>query len=704
MNSTQLEQYKQFSSNFLNSGSERDAIQWMSWLRQNGFFELGIKVGQSLYSAFNYNFTFMTELSICYYYSNQIEKSFEITMKIMTFKLTETQSKSTFFNAHFCIPHLKHKFISYPHDKIKTITPNPNGIITFTMTTCKRFNLFQSTLNSFIQCCLDLDLIQRWICVDDNSSLEDRDQMKQLYPFFEFIWKTPSEKGHAKSMNIICDLVKTPYTFHMEDDWTFFHSDYYLSHCIEILNQNETYGQCLINRNYAETSDDISIQGGLYKECSTGLRYIEHVYNVKPTTDSINCEYWPHYSLRPGLSRTSIFKTIGPFSVNASHFEMDYAKRYNQHGFKTVFLEHIYTLHTGRLTSQRHDTTKDNAYTLNEEPQFETKPDLKIKTWVINLERRPDRLEQFVNLNRCDKFEFERYNAVDGNKLKTTRALEQLFNPNDYNYRSGIIGCALSHLDLWTRILNDKEYKQYDYFIILEDDVECANNFKIKCENMIVDLNQSNSEWRVIFLGHHAYETPENEFHKFDCDKIPTYERWNSTQSLSRSKGGTGGYILNRNGALELIVFIQKHGMINAIDTMMQHACDVMPIYYCVPHLIYSDCVSRTSDNIDSDIQYNYNSLRRPIDIRVKEEIEYYKSIGLNVVFMNFDGNFDKNCVYFINGVEISDSLKNGFNYYIGEDLLIHVPRQCLEVNPHPIKYYRLLSNGVIHMREFRLE
>jgi hypothetical protein len=37
----------------------------------------------------------------------------------------------------------------------------------------------------------------------DNSSDEEREQMKKLYPFFTFYFKTFEEKGHAKSMNII---------------------------------------------------------------------------------------------------------------------------------------------------------------------------------------------------------------------------------------------------------------------------------------------------------------------------------------------------------------------------------------------------------------------------------------------------------------------------------------------------------------------
>ena len=53
---------------------------------------------------------------------------------------------------------------------------NPNVIITFT--TCKRFDLFQQTVNSILNHWLDVDKIDYWFCVDDNSNNEDRKKMQ----------------------------------------------------------------------------------------------------------------------------------------------------------------------------------------------------------------------------------------------------------------------------------------------------------------------------------------------------------------------------------------------------------------------------------------------------------------------------------------------------------------------------------------------
>jgi len=91
--------------------------------------------------------------------------------------------------------------------------------VTFTVTTCRRLNHFIETMESFFKQCIDFSLISTYLLVDDNSSEEDRALMKEKYPFFQFIWKEPSQSGHASSLNIILKEVKTKYVLQWEDDW-----------------------------------------------------------------------------------------------------------------------------------------------------------------------------------------------------------------------------------------------------------------------------------------------------------------------------------------------------------------------------------------------------------------------------------------------------------------------------------------------------
>ncbi|MDB4769494.1 hypothetical protein OAG24_00875 [bacterium] len=272
---------------------------------------------------------------------------------------------------------------------------NKNNRIILTITTCKRLDLFKKTVNSILNCFEDANVIDNWICVDDNSSSEDRAEMKKLYPFFEFIFKSPEEKGHSRSMNIIRSrALKAKYLIHLEDDWHFFVKREYIKPAIAVIEQFGSadipisgeggINQVLFNRNYSEILKDVVIPGGHVNYIKNGIykgtRFIIHEHHT-PGSEGLNdfnkrypkqgsSAYWPHYSLRPSVIRCNIFEKIGEYNKSASHFEMEYANRYFSKGFKSAFYDGVNCLHTGRLTSER-KTEKENAYTLNNEPQFE---------------------------------------------------------------------------------------------------------------------------------------------------------------------------------------------------------------------------------------------------------------------------------------------------------------------------------------------
>lgn len=112
------------------------------------------------------------------------------------------------------------------------MSPNPSlaaaldgCYLTVAITTCKRLPLFIKTVDSFLSSLGGLPSARSAVCsflvVDDSSDDGDREVMKARYPEFEFVWKRPEEKGHARSMNMILDRVETRYLLYLEDDWLF---------------------------------------------------------------------------------------------------------------------------------------------------------------------------------------------------------------------------------------------------------------------------------------------------------------------------------------------------------------------------------------------------------------------------------------------------------------------------------------------------
>lgn len=547
----------------------------------------------------------------------------QILLQLLQLRLTETESikiKSQL------LPLLDLDQYIFP--LINNYHNNANGIVTVTITTCKRIDLFRKTMNSFMNCCLDIDkYVKEWICVDDNSSQEDRKSMQNEYPFIRFICKDDNLRSHARSMNIILSEVKTPFIFHMEDDWKFFIQKNYISECLDVITSEESYAQCLINKNYSELVTD-NISGGRYNETNNGTRYYEHEYCVSTEEKQLfiknhghgaNCNYWPHYSLRPSLLKTDCLINVGRYNEWAPHFEMEYSYRYFEKGYKSVFLEGIYSMHIGRLTSQRFDKTKQNAYILNDVSQFGNHCSKNIDTILINLDRREDRLN-ILQLIIPTCLNYTRFSAIDGDKLKSTLQLQRIFDGNDYNMKVGMVGCAISHLKIWCDLVNSTESKT---MLILEDDITFVDNFKTKFESVCQQI--SILDWDIVYIGHHSYNPV-----LFDNNSV-NLTKSSVTTSLKKSAGGTFGYLINKSGAIKLLEFINRVGMINCIDTMQQKASDELNVYYSEPSLVLSSYVQ--SDNkTDTDIQFNTKSLTLSTQQKLIDELEKYKMMGVMTV------------------------------------------------------------------------
>lgn len=216
-------------------------------------------------------------------------------------------------------------------------------------------------------------------------SASDRARMRSQYPFFEFIFKNRSQKGHAQSMNLLHDTVSTPYWLHLEDDWHFFVTDRYIEKALAILEDDEQIGQVLFNYNYVQTTECRKVLGGTVKWTHGGVRYRLHDHIPYDTDDynrwSANLPpggrsdlWWPHYSLRPSLQRTAALKDVGSYDPEASHFELDFAERYTKKGYVSAFFDAIYALHIGKLTWDTTSGAIANAYALNSERQFGKEP------------------------------------------------------------------------------------------------------------------------------------------------------------------------------------------------------------------------------------------------------------------------------------------------------------------------------------------
>lgn len=331
-----------------------------------------------------YRWRLRDEVAICAYYQGKHAESFQLGCALLREPtISEPDRARLLANRDFSVPHVLPVSAHYPQALIHQILQRPAslGEVTLTITSCKRLDLFKITVNSFVNCCSDLSRISRWICIDDNSSEQDRAEMRRLYPFFEFIFKDESEKGHACSMNMLIKTIETPYWLALEDDWHFFVTAPYIQDALEIMREDESIGQVLFNRNYGLIPEHRNLIGGsIHVTQNRLMRYrIQEYYSrdmgefdnylkTLPPGGRTNA-WWPHYSLHPSLVRMAAIRCIGRYDESARHFELEYATRYQAAGFKTAFMDSINVLHIGKQPWDRCENMK-NAYELNNQNQF----------------------------------------------------------------------------------------------------------------------------------------------------------------------------------------------------------------------------------------------------------------------------------------------------------------------------------------------
>lgn len=472
-----------------------------------------------------------------------------------------------------------------------------SGNVTLTMTTCKRLDLFLETVDTLRKCVKDLDQhIKEWIIVDDNSSMQDRTIMQQKCPWARFIMKTPFQKGHVHSMNIILKQVDTPYVLHVEDDWSFFRAGNFIQYALDIFEAEPQCGQVLFNDNYVELPDEHGLIPTIGQLKATSSGYVYRVHGFEPGGHVGGNSYWPHFSLRPGLWNMDRMRKVGWFNTAAPHFEQEFALRYfYQHRLVTSFFPFVVCKHIGKHTS---DKVTPNAYTLNDEPQFTGSAHTAIDARVINLERRPDRLATFTEHTKNSIYPVKVHKAVDGIDYTLSSAEDELwFKGNDYGYARGMVACALSHLQLL------KEHSQrtdpVQVMAVFEDDCLVPNGCELLDEALfLVGRLLASGAFDYVFLTTQTYRHEQTATNNNQIS-VRVFPQPFNTYTL----GGTAAYMISRRGAQRLLDYLSQQKLIHCIDTMMLKAGSTLRVGVLYPSRHVCDSPIPLTESADTDIQ-----------------------------------------------------------------------------------------------------
>ena len=167
-----------------------------------------------------------------------------------------------------------------------------------------------------------------------------------------------------------------------------------------------------------------------------------------------------------------------------------------------------------------------------------------MKVLVINLEKSKDRLARITQNLTSLNIPFEKFNAIYGKKLdsniinKVTNFVGRTLLCNH-----GIIGCALSHIEIW-KIFRDSND---DFILISEDDIEYTLEFPNFLKN--IDNIYSKTQFDILSLNCSVGIL----ISKIDPIFVKKYEISKPMFPLT-----TASYILSRKGVNRLLSMITK--------------------------------------------------------------------------------------------------------------------------------------------------
>ena len=224
----------------------------------------------------------------------------------------------------------------------------------------------------------------------------------------------------------------------------------------------------------------------------------------------------------------------------------------------------------------------------------------KYKILIINLKKRNDRKKNMIKLfHKYEIYDYHFYEAFDGKNLELTLEIINLFKGNDFFNRKGIIGCALSHYNIWLDLITDVKN---DYYLIFEDDIRMSQNYNKYFEKIQEYIN-NNNDVDILFLGYTSY----NNIDEYIIHENTPYEFIIEDLNINNYLGGFFSYIITKKGAMKIIDYINTNGIKHGIDYLIK-INENLNLKVINPLIIFTDWVKDINDNIDSDIQKDYDT------------------------------------------------------------------------------------------------
>jgi GR25 family glycosyltransferase involved in LPS biosynthesis len=241
--------------------------------------------------------------------------------------------------------------------------------------------------------------------------------------------------------------------------------------------------------------------------------------------------------------------------------------------------------------------------------------------WIINLDRRADRMERGNFPEKAIRF-----SAVDGRKLSLTPDLVRMFSGSKgIDWRRGVVACALSHISLWLKLVDDRP--EIQSYMVLEDDAVLDPQW-LPVLSRITEEGLMPADCDILYLG--GVLPPNKEGFTESIEQVNECVGRIKENTFFSSEPSRNfhfcaySYIIRRSGAKKLCAMLQERGCWAPADHLICNSFRELNIYFTLPVLAgcYQDSDPKyTESNFNVFGKEDYDSDLRNDEVFSVEEV-----------------------------------------------------------------------------------
>ena len=150
-------------------------------------------------------------------------------------------------NRDFSVPAMIEAAAPYPEALVQSLTASPGEAeVTVSLIAGPDRQTTEQALNSFLNCCLDVSRIKRFLVLDTGLSTPDRAKLRKRYGFLQFA-RRRSGDGPGAQLAALRTQIDTRFWLHLGEGWRFFAPENYITRLTAVLDTEPQVFQVGIN-------------------------------------------------------------------------------------------------------------------------------------------------------------------------------------------------------------------------------------------------------------------------------------------------------------------------------------------------------------------------------------------------------------------------------------------------------------------------